>query len=528
MRERDAILDLWRTAHGRGEACALATVCEVKGSAYRRPGARMLLTAGGQSAGIISGGCLDAGLWEQARAVMASGEARLLSYDTTSPGEIVWGLGLGCRGVVRILLEPARDLAWLADGNTVATFFSGAKLGSFPVDAPATEHPRVRELPGGRALVETMLPSQPLWIFGAGADAVPLAAMARSLGWEPVVVDLRPPRRGVVPLLPARHVSPEGLGDLVIDPRAACVVMTHNFLHDAEVLRFLLESDARYIGMLGPRGRTDDMLGTLRKDGFTATPEQLSRLYAPVGLDIGAETPEEIALAALAEIRAVIAGRPGRHLRERIGCIHRLETHHIGAIILAAGASRRLGEPKQLLQIEGQTLLRRTVDAALASRCEHVAVVIGAAPEQMREELAGLPVQIVENLEWQDGLSTSVRAGLAALEGTVDALLFIPCDQPALDGETLDALIAAHEKNGKPIVVSSYGEAWGAPMLVARKYWHELKSLEGDRGAQPIAYRHTGEVETVAFPEGACDIDTRADYEALLKAAQTSLQPITP
>jgi xanthine/CO dehydrogenase XdhC/CoxF family maturation factor/CTP:molybdopterin cytidylyltransferase MocA len=490
----------------------------------------MLLCAGGQSAGIISGGCLDGDLWHWAREIMATGEAKLLCYDTTSPGDIVWGLGLGCRGVVKILVEPAGDLAWLADGNTVATFFEGGRLGTAKIEAAAIEHPRIFDMAGGRALVETLQAPPPLWIFGAGADAAPLASQGTALGWDVNVIDLRPRRAGGAAQLPACSVPPDRLPELDISPRAACVVMTHNFLHDLAVLGFLLGSPARYIGVLGPRRRTDELLARLRQE-TTLSREQLARqlahIYAPIGLDIGAETPEEIALSILAEIRAVTTGRAGGHLRERAGSIHRLESGRVGLVILAAGGSARLGAPKQLLPFEGRSLLRRTVEAALASRCEPVAVTVGAREEQMRAELAGLPVRIVLNEAWSEGLSTSVKAGLEeieALEGEVDAIIFTPCDQPALDADLLNRLIAAHEKSGKPIVVSGYGEAWGAPMLVARRFWPELKALRGDRGAQPVAYRHAGEVECVPFPEGACDIDTREDYETLLKTAPVTFQ----
>jgi xanthine dehydrogenase accessory factor len=520
MRERDVILELWRGAQGRGERSVLATVCEVKGSAYRRPGARMLLSAGGQTAGMINGGCLDSDLWLRARDIMASGEPQLACYDTTSPSDIVWGLGLGCRGVVKILLEPAGDLEWLRDGHTIAAFFEGGRLGSVRLQAAAGDHPRIVEMDGGRALVETLQEPMPLWIFGAGADAAPLASLAADLGWAVEVIDLRVRHPGHPRHLPARSVPPERLPELVISPRAACVVMTHSFLNDLSVLRHLLSSPARYIGVLGPRSRTDQLLAELRKEGALAhSREPLARLYAPVGLDIGAETPHEIALSILAEIRAATSGRSGGHLRERAGSIHKLDSGRIGLVILAAGGSSRLGEPKQLLPLEGSTLLRRTVEAALASRCKPVAVVVGAGGERMRAELAGLPVRIVQNEQWSEGLSTSVRAGVEALEGEVEAMMFVPCDQPALDAAMLNKLAAAHEKSGKPIVVSGYGEAWGAPMLIARHFWAELKALRGDRGAQPVAYRHPGEVECVPFPEGACDIDTREDYEALLKTA---------
>jgi len=398
MRERDAILSLWRDVRSRGGSAALATLCEVKGSAYRRPGARMLLCADGRSAGVITGGCMDGDLWRCARKAIVSGQAEVLSYDTTSPVDIVWGLGLGCRGLVKILVEPAADLEWLGDGHVVATFFEGERLGTVKLEAEAADGPCIVSMDGGRALVEKMQPGAALWIFGAGPDAAPLARLAGELGWVVHAIDLRPPRAEAPAYLPARSVTPERLGELRIDSNAACVVMSHHFLQDLDALRFLLTTPARYIGMLGPRTRTDALLAELRKEGAPGVPQVgLGRIHAPVGLDIGADTPEEIAVAIVAEIRAVMSGRPGGSLRDRVGGIHAEPKGRTGVVVLAAGGSSRMGEPKQLLDIEGRSLLRRAAGAALEAGCGPVVVVVGSAAERMRTELAGLPVRIVRN-----------------------------------------------------------------------------------------------------------------------------------
>lgn len=328
MRERETILELWRGAHRRGTQAVLATVCEVEGSAYRRPGARMLLCADGAHAGVINGGCLDGDLWRRAREVMASGEPQLALYDSTPAEDILWGSGVGCRGIVKILLELADDLSWLGDGHTAGTFFEGPALGTELVETSAgtPEGPHLVDTPRGRALVETFLPPPPLWIFGAGADAVPLVRLGESFGWRVEVVDPRAPHPDRPRRLPARHLPLERFSELEISPRAACVVMTHNFLHDLEILRAVLPSPARYVGVLGPRSRTEALLAALPRNGVlpgvTPTADQLDRLHAPIGLDIGAETPEEIALAILAEIRAVCSGRSGGFLRARAGRIH--------------------------------------------------------------------------------------------------------------------------------------------------------------------------------------------------------------
>ena len=320
MHERAAILRLWHDA----EKAALATVVEVKGSAYRRAGARMILAADGRSAGVINGGCLDADLWARARQVIETGRTQLAIYDTTSSQDIVFGLGLGCRGVVKILVEPIRDLDWMRDDNIVAVEFEG-KLGTRLYDANFAGRPQIASTTTGRAYVERLEAPQPLLIFGAGADAVPLAQMGQLLGWNVRVIDPRAPHPARPAHWPAQFVAPERLDALEIAPGAACALMTHNFLHDLEILKRVLPSDASYIGVLGPRRRTDELLEKLGEEtltpGFSPTSAQLEKLHAPVGLDVGAETPAEIALSIVAEIQKQRRGKSGQSLRE-LGSIH--------------------------------------------------------------------------------------------------------------------------------------------------------------------------------------------------------------
>ena len=324
MHEREAILELWRDA----ESAALATVVEVKGSAYRRAGARMILTADGRSAGIINGGCLDGDLWARARQTMEDGAAQLAVYDTTSSQDIVFGLGLGCRGVVKILIEPIADLSWLRDeAVAVATFetsFEG-ELGTRAGNDEFVGRPQIVETATGRAFVERLEAPQTLMIFGAGADAVPLAQMGELLGWSVRVIDPRAPHANRPVHLRAEFVAPGNLGELQIPNGAACVTMTHNFLHDLEILKRVLPSSANYVGVLGPRRRTDELLEKLGSEtllpAIAATPEQLAKLHAPVGLDLGAETPAEIALSIVAEIQKQLRAKSGQGLRE-LGAIH--------------------------------------------------------------------------------------------------------------------------------------------------------------------------------------------------------------
>ncbi len=313
MHEIEAIFNLWRASQSESKRAALATVVEVKGSAYRRAGARMLLVEDGRSAGMINGGCLDGDLWAHAHQVMQSGRAVLTRYDTTSNQDIVFGLGLGCRGVMKILVEPANDLTWLAAGNKVAVVYEGEDVGTRLLELAA---------PQKGAFIQHIEAPQRLLIFGVGADVVPLHAMAQLAGFSVEVFDHRAPFPNRLPLVPSSYYPIEKLeAHLKIEAETACVVMTHNFLFDLELLKLLLPSPARYVGILGPRRRADELLEKIGRDtllrGINLAALDLRKLHAPIGLDIGAETPEEIALSILAEIQKRRRDKSGLSLREK-------------------------------------------------------------------------------------------------------------------------------------------------------------------------------------------------------------------
>lgn len=278
----------------------------------------MLLTLDGRSAGVINGGCLDADLHARAQIVLESGLAQLAVYDTTSNQDIVFGLGLGCRGVVKILLEPAKNLDWLGQNGVVEVVYEGENLGTRVVA-------NSEKASSQGSLVEKLEAPQNLLVFGAGADVAPLQKIAENMGWKVQIIDLRAPSPSRPVFVDSIHFAPENLPDLPIFDGAACVIMTHNFLHDLELLKHLLPSPAAYIGILGPRRRTDELLdkigGETLLPGFSPTAVQLARLFAPIGLDLGAETPEEIALSIVAEIQRARRGKSGGSLRER-GSIH--------------------------------------------------------------------------------------------------------------------------------------------------------------------------------------------------------------
>ena len=351
----------------KGERMALATIVAVRGSTYRRPGARLLVPEEGAPVGNISGGCLEGDVADMARVVMDEGRARLAGWDLTADDDAVWGLGLGCNGAIEVFIEPAERAAEVAGAlrmalederpicvvtvveSTDPEVPPGARLvvplegdpsgtvGTPAADAAAlaaareqleAERSEVRTLTEGvRAFVEVLEPPVRLVICGAGHDAIPLVRGAAVLGWNAVVADDRealltrdryPEAAGFV------HVeSPEDAAKAAaVDERTFVVVMTHNFLRDKAYLRTMLTSPAAYVGMLGPAARTERLLAELADEGVEVTPERRARIHGPAGLDLGSEGPEEIAQSILAEIVAVRRGRDGGFLKERPGPIH--------------------------------------------------------------------------------------------------------------------------------------------------------------------------------------------------------------
>ena len=310
----------------------LATLVSVSGSSYRRPGARLLIGADKARTGSISGGCLEEDVMARAARVHATGQPDAVVYDTTSENDLVWGVGLGCHGVVRVLLEklPVRP-PWAA---VLAENFARRRATAVTVvhGGSSTEFWGTRlAAPGDCAdpeavFLETIAPPTALTIYGAGDDAQPLARLAKELGWHVTIADPRG-AFATAARFPMADAIVTGPADQLVarvapGPDTLAVVMTHHYVHDLPLLRGLLERPLAYLGLLGPRKRAEKLCADLRAAGITLSAEQRARLHAPVGLDLGADGPEQVALAIVAEMQAVLTGRNARPLRERDLPIH--------------------------------------------------------------------------------------------------------------------------------------------------------------------------------------------------------------
>jgi molybdenum cofactor cytidylyltransferase len=192
----------------------------------------------------------------------------------------------------------------------------------------------------------------------------------------------------------------------------------------------------------------------------------------------------------------------------------------VGAVVLAAGSSSRMGSPKQTLQFRGESLLRRAALAALGAGCRPVIVVTGAHSELSRRELEGLDVREVLNTRWETGMASSIRAGVEGLvdaDADADAAVLMLCDQPHVNADVISGLVAAHRATGRPVIASTYGGSFGVPALFDRALFAELTRLEGKAGAKEVIKRHSSEAHFLPFQDGEVDVDTPYDFSRLIE-----------
>jgi xanthine dehydrogenase accessory factor len=389
VKELQNIVQAFDVANQAGKQTALATVVHVEGSSYRRAGARMLVTDDGQLTGAISGGCLEGDALRKARLVMAQQKPMLVTYDTTDDDDAKLGVGLGCNGIIHILIEPINPDAaihpiaffklFLSKREPVVliTVFSlnnkqapqpgtcgllnknGELTGVFPdntiEDAVLTDARHV--LTNGNSVTKTYIyqdkftcfiellqPAVALVIVGAGNDAIPLTQMASVLGWHITVIDGRA-NYAVADRFPLADrlivTKPEhALEKISCDDRTVFVLMTHNYNYDLAMLKEILYLELPYIGALGPKKRLLRMLDEMIADGINITGEHLKSIHGPAGLDIGSENAEEIALSIISEIQAVLKHRNGASLSFK-STVHNRTDEEI---------------PEQLLEVKTNTI----------------------------------------------------------------------------------------------------------------------------------------------------------------------------
>lgn len=342
------VIDRFAAGRGRGEPMVLVTVYDTLGSTYSKAGTRMLIMAGGESQGLVSGGCLEGDLAERARQVLATDSAMTVTYDLRDEADELFGLGVGCNGLIRVLLQPLRAATGYEPMASIAEALLGRDAGGLatviePAGSAARTGDSVALLAGevrsfglsedlaarfaggcrsalanrnarleawedsGQVLFTPLLPVPRVLILGAGLDAVPLVNLIAELGWRVFIADHRPAyleRAGFARAEARLGVRPEALADdVVLASFDGIVVMSHHLLTDLEYLRQLASVETAYLGLLGPPARRRRLLDDLGP----AAGSLETRLRGPVGIDIGADSAESIALSIAAEMQSVLA-----------------------------------------------------------------------------------------------------------------------------------------------------------------------------------------------------------------------------
>lgn len=368
MKEIKAIVAAYEEADKTTVNLALATVVRVEGSSYRRTGARMLVMDNGVWVGGISGGCLEGDALKRSQMAIKNAQSTLITYDTTEDDPYQIGVGLGCNGVIDVLFTPlaindknnpveilkacvkaSRDTHVLLTVTGLSGQWQSIKTGDVISyngvadldvfedvsvdlqrsisDQLSTGHsaPHKFELTENRQLelfIEILPPEIHIVLIGHQYDVYPLSRLIREMGWRLTVVANPQKVNAHIIAIADEVVAPANFSNILIDAHTAIMLMAHDYNTDKYNLLKALTTQSPYIGMLGPRIRSEKIIRELADEGYPIASSDRDRIHAPVGLDIGAVTPEEIALSFLAEVKASLSGRDGSYLRLRQTTIH--------------------------------------------------------------------------------------------------------------------------------------------------------------------------------------------------------------
>ncbi len=523
----------------------LATLVSLDGALCERAGALCV-------AADDAGADVPDALREAAQAAIEAQAPRLVEIDLAED-DMIFGLG-GRSGRAEVWIEPitgelrdqlreARETLLRGEGLVIELALTGEGAGRrrhFPPDHPAVKacyqesEPELEEeaVRGGvrRVLRLPLIPMGKVLIVGSGEDARRLAQLLDGLGFVVTVADHRPGRLHGPDWDRARWRLIEGDWEAV---RMAChpdldtyvIIATHNHSADLRMLKGAIPSPARYVGLVGAAGRAAKLLSELREQGVEPRPGAFS---APAGLDVGAETAEETALAVTAEILAVRAerkgGRPARARAAGSSPAARKGGVKVCGLVLAAGRGKRFGGSSKLLAaVDGRPVLRHVVESALSTRLDPVIVVLGSGAEAGLKAMEGIDdprLRVVFNPAWSTGKASSFEVGLREVPADAPGVVALLGDMPRVPSWLVERVLAEFELSGRltfPIYQGADGPVKGQPTAYPRELFGEVGRLIGDDTAMAAVRRHWGEAVKIPLDDAytQADIDTAEDLELL-------------
>ncbi len=529
---------------GKPENIVLATIIKTRGSTPQVSGASAIFSANGLVHGTIGGGILENTITKMAIEAVSTGKSELVEFNLD--GKITDESGSICGGGATVLLDadPSKhnvafaklkeDLAenkagllitiiktqkndeisidreWLAEGDGVPADLKEDLLpGKIKelLTRRKTLLLRQKSATGENTIfMEPVLPEKRLLIIGGGHIGKALCHLAGLIGFDVTIIDNRPEIKDHSHFPEAHEVI---IGDIenilqntLIDSNTYIVIVTQGHKHDATALRQCIGRGAAYIGMIGSQRKI-----RLVKDSFIknrwATKEELDEIHAPIGLDIGSETVEEIAVSIAAEL--IKESKTRTRMKTKKG---------VSIIILAAGTSRRMGEPKMLMPYEKSTIIETVAEKALLSKADHIVVVTGGYGPEIRNRLNRFAVDVIVNRDYEAGMLSSVQAGIRALPPGTRAAMIMLGDQPMIETEVIDHLIRVYNNHAHRLVIPVYNGKRGHPLLVDLSFRDAIETLDPQVGLRQLILDNPEEVlETeVDTPAILKDIDTKKDY----------------
>jgi len=521
----------------------LATIIKTGGSTPQVTGASALITETGLLYGTIGGGILEGEVIKQASLASITGKSALLKFDMDA--DIADEEGAICGGMATVLLdaqplvhepvlirlidslsknncgllitcietsndkEIAIERYWLEKGDDIPKEIN-EKLGTKNIWSVLETRERLliddnKSDPAKTYYIEPVFPVKKLLIIGGGHVGKALCHIAGLIDFEITVIDDRPEFADKQHLPDAFTVISGNIDNafdqVSIDKNTFIVIVTQGHLNDATALKQCLHSGAAYIGMIGSRRKTRLIKDKFIKNNW-ATKEELDKIYAPIGLDIGSESVQEIAISIAAELIEVSKMKS----KKKRG---------VSIVILAAGESKRMGEQKMLLPYEDKTIIETVVDKALHSKADHVLVVTGSHGPEIRTKLSQFAIDVVINDDYKSGMLSSVQTGIRSVPEHAQAMMLLLGDQPMVKTEIINQIIAAYNSNAKRIVLPVYKGKRGHPVLIDISFKPDVKKLNPQKGLRQLIIENPEDILEVEVNTSSIlkDIDTKEDYE---------------